>query len=137
MNRRNFPRAAKVEILKRSLVNGIPTCEAVAGGVRCAGTKGLNLHHDDMDAMVLDEDKAVRKLAAADGRMLCKDHHDPITKEQRGVLKKVLRVEAKHIGATKPKGTIQSAGFAKAAPKDRRLTKIANGPSGLARRFGL
>lgn len=119
MNRRNFSRAVKVEILKRSLVGGAPTCEAVERGVRCLCAKGLNLHHEDMDAMVLDEDKALRKLTAADGRMLCKEHHDPITKGQRDVYKKVQRIEAKHLGATAPKAKIQSRGFPKTAKKAR------------------
>ena len=86
--RRNFTRAVKVEILKRSMINGIPTCEEVTGGVRCACQKGLDVHHLKMDAMEVDKSAP---LTAADGVLLCKAHHDPITKGQKGVLKKTLR----------------------------------------------
>lgn len=105
MNRRNFTRATKVEILKRSMVSGIPTCEAIGAGIRCACQKGLDVHHRKMDAMEIDK---AAKLTAADGELLCKPHHDPITKKQRKVLKKALATEAAHLGAKRDKAPIKS-----------------------------
>jgi hypothetical protein len=99
-DRREFKRAIKVAIAKRSMIDGVPTCEDVdEKGVRCLCQKGLECHHDDMDAMLIDKSKP---LTVDDGRMLCAAHHDPITKKQVGVLSKVKRMEAAHLGAEKP-----------------------------------
>ena len=96
MSRREFRRDVRVAILKRATVNGLPTCEAIdPPGVRCACTKGLALHHDTMDAFEIDKS---RPLTVDDGRMLCKAHHDPITKGQRKALARVQAAEARHLG---------------------------------------
>jgi hypothetical protein len=129
--RRNFTRACKVEILKRSMINGIPTCEQMTSGVRCACQKGLDVHHLEMDAMIVDKS---RVLTAADGVVLCKAHHDPITKDQKAVLKKTLAVEAAHLGAKKDKAKIAQP------PKPERPTskldsQRALGRPGLGRQF--
>lgn len=130
MSRREFKRDVRVAILKRSIVNGIPTCEAIDGSVRCSGSKGLELHHDNMDAMQVDK---ARKLTAADGRMLCPTHHDPITKKQRKDLKRVNAAEARHLGDKDPrKQAIPSRG--KVARSTSKLDSIrALGPSALGK----
>lgn len=99
-DRREFRRDVRVAILKRATVNGVVMCEAINAGVRCACTKGLALHHDEMDAMEVDK---TSKLTAEDGRMLCKDHHDPITKKQRKDLSRVQKAEARHLGDKDPR----------------------------------
>lgn len=99
MPRREFSRATKVEIIKRATrPDGQPACENCGAiGVR------LEVHHKDMDAIQIDKS---RKLTAADGELLCEKCHDPITSKQRKILAKALAVEAAHIGASRPKGTI-------------------------------
>ena len=49
-----------------------------------------------------------RKLTAADGQLLCRPCHADITKVQAPVLAKVRAVEARHIGASRPKAEIKS-----------------------------
>jgi hypothetical protein len=135
--RRNFTRAVKVEIVKRSMIKGVPTCEAVISSsipvsgfsiFRCGCTKGLQVHHNDMDAMQVDK---TRKLTAADGELLCKDHHDPITKKQKGVLKKVLKVEAAHLGVKRDKQPVPQRPKSEKPP-----AKVpVPGRTGIARQF--
>jgi hypothetical protein len=127
-NRRNFTRAVKIEIIKRSMVKGVPTCDEVVGALRCVCQKGLAVHHKKMDAMEVDK---TRKLTAADGELLCKAHHDPITKEQKGVLKKTLAVEAAHLGAKRDKQPIPSDPHAlksRARPKHEGRTGLPPRP---------
>lgn len=100
MSRREFHRDVRIAIIKRSTINGAPTCEWLEGNVRCGCQKGLALHHDDMDAMQVDK---TRKLTIGDGRMLCPPHHDPITKRQRKDLARVQAAEARHLGDKDPR----------------------------------
>ena len=87
MNRRNFVRAVRVEIIKRATrPDGQPACE------RCGSIgRKLEIHHRVMDAMETDKS---RKLTADDGEAICSKCHDPITSEQRKVLAKALAQEA-------------------------------------------
>lgn len=129
-NRRNFVRAVKVAIIRRATrPDGQPACER-CGAIGCK----LEIHHIDMDAMVLDEDKG-RKLTADEGELLCEPCHDPITAAQRKVLKKAQKTEASHVGAVRPAGTIPSRPRPERPAKDRTVTKVANGVSELSRRF--
>lgn len=130
MARREFKRDVRVAIIKRSLINGVPTCEAMDGDRRCGCQKSLALHHDNMDAMQVDK---TRKLTIDDGRMLCADHHDPITKKQRKDLKRVHAAEASHLGDKDPrKQAIPSRG--RAPRSTSKLDSIrALGPSALGR----
>jgi hypothetical protein len=99
MNRREFDKRTKVAIVKRSMIEGIPTCERVENEVRCGCTKGLEVNHIDMDAMQVDKS---RKLTANDGENICQPHHKRETKTQMGVLANTLRMEAAALGADKP-----------------------------------
>lgn len=124
MNRQNFLRQAKVDIIRRATrPDGQPACERCGAiGVR------LEVHHRVMDAMVLPEDKK-RKLTAADGEAICQPCHLPVTSEQRKILAKTLAVEAKSVGASRPKGSIPSA------PKAPRVQReLAHGVPEIARR---
>lgn len=131
MSRREFKRDVRVAIIKRSVVNGVPTCEWLDNGVRCGCQKGLALHHDTMDAMEVDK---TSKLTIDDGRMLCPPHHDPITKKQRKDLKRVQAAEARHLGDKDPRTQkIQSPGFPKAAKESRISAKPSLPPRALYR----
>jgi len=99
MSRREFDRRTAVAIIKRSMVNGVPTCERIDEGKRCACTRGLEVNHIDMDAMQIDKS---RKLTPDDGENICKAHHQVETKDQMAMLANTLRMEAAHLGADKP-----------------------------------
>lgn len=136
MNRQPFSRPVRVEIMRRASVNGLPTCERVEDGVRCACVKGLEIHHVRMDATVADADKAARKLTAEDGELLCGLHHDVETKMQVSDLAKALRVEAAHLNAKAPPAKpIASRGFTKVS-KTKAPLRIAAGVPEIMRRFG-
>ena len=135
-HRQNFSRPVKAEIARRA-VNAI--------GEKCCENCGavgvpLELHHLRMDALQTPEAKR-RKLTAADGAMWCEACHDPETAAQRGVLAKVERVEAKHLGtARQTSAPLASRNDLKRAPRaPKRLSedKRCAGPSAFARRFGL
>lgn len=120
-NRNEFDRKTKVQIIKRSMINGTPTCERIedssghgfVGGIRCGCTKGLEVNHKAMDAMKTKK----RKLTVDDGENICKAHHRIETSGQMAMLANTLRMEAKHLGADKP----NKAKIAR-PPKARRST---------------
>jgi hypothetical protein len=131
MNRQEFDKKTRVEILQRAkYADGMPRCEFLyENGQRCHSTKQIEVHHNTkMDAMKSAADKATTKLTAADGLALCKDHHVEETAIQRADLAKAIRVEARNLGADKPK-----RGFAKVS-KEKTPLRVANGINSLMRR---
>ena len=120
-NRQSFPRHVIREIARRA-VNAIgeKACEN-CGAVGVA----LELHHLDMDAMQTAEAKR-RNLTTADGAFWCGPCHKPESARQRVVLAKVERVEAAY-WLPRPQGTIPTRTFPEPAPKNRSMTKRANG----------
>lgn len=103
MSRREFTKSVKVQIIKRATT--------IEGQVRCenpfcrAFVTRWEINHRHMDAMSVDKS---RKLDLLDGELLCIDCHKAVTKAQAPVLAKVLRVEAKHLGARRDKQPIKS-----------------------------
>jgi hypothetical protein len=134
-NRQNFPKGVRLAIILRACVNSVPTCERVENGTRCGCTKGLEVNHVRMDALVADSDKAKRKLTTEDGELICRAHHLVETRQQVADLAKAVRVEAAHLGAKKPTETpIVSRGFAKVS-KDKPPLRVAEGMPNIYRRF--
>lgn len=132
MNRQNFDKKTRVEIVKRAAdKHGIARCEFIENGARCGSQKALEVHHVRQDALVTDIDKAKRKLTAADGLLLCHPHHKEESAIQATDLAKAIRVEARNLGADKPK-----RGFAKVS-KEKPEMRVAAGKSEIARRYGL
>lgn len=130
MNRQEFDKKTRVEIIKRSCDERGPRCEFGAlSGTRCGASKDLEVHHVRQDALVSDVDKAKKKLTASDGILLCKFHHNEESAIQAADLAKALRVEARNLGADKPK-----RGFAKVS-KEKPPMRVASGVSELARRY--
>jgi hypothetical protein len=128
MNRQNFDKKTRVEIIKRAGSR----CEfSTKAGLRCGAMKGLEVHHTAQDALVGDAEKAKRKLTAEDGQLLCRDHHKEESAMQAADLAKAIRVEARDLGADKPK-----RGFAKVS-KEKPEMRVAAGKSEIARRYGL
>lgn len=140
-NRRNFLRPVRVEIVKRATrYDGQQACEQ-CGAVGCR----LEIHHVEMDAMVLDENKKSRKLTAADGKLLCEPCHDVESKKQAPVLAKVLRVEARHLGVrTRSARKLKGPDFQQSEQQAARKAKREANPKivpprrgGIARQYGI
>jgi hypothetical protein len=103
MKRREFSKPIKVEILTRCKVPTGFRCEA-CGAVVATG----HIDHIDPDALQVDKSE---KLTADDGQFLCLPCHSIKTKDDVKHISKAKRIEAKHLGASKPKGTIKSRVF--------------------------
>lgn len=96
--RRNFTKAIRVEIIKRSTRDGVVYCE------RCGlPARRFDIHHREMDAMQTDKS---RKLTAKDGELLCAGKpetcHSIETKAQMPILAKARDTEAYHLNAKPP-----------------------------------
>lgn len=109
MTRRNFPRGARVAIVKRATRGSQIICERC--GISCAR---FDIHHRVMDAMETDKS---RKLTADDGELLCAGPdscHAKETAKQAPVLAKAKARESSHVGARVAKTRkIKSPGFPK------------------------
>jgi hypothetical protein len=114
MARREFSKPIKAEIVRRAMTpDGQVACE---GCGLILGRKPYQIDHTIAEALFLDKS---RKLTAADGKLLGQEccHGPKTAKEDIPTIAKVKRVEAKHLGTAKPKGS-----FPKAA-KPERTTK--------------
>lgn len=118
MSRREFTKSVKAEIVRRAMVGGTIFCEGCG-----LALKSFEIDHTIPDALILDKS---RKLTAADGQLLgncCHRGPDGKTNKDVKAIAKAKRVEAKHVGITRPKQSIQSQGFAKSnKPKRERPT---------------
>jgi hypothetical protein len=132
MSRREFSRAAKVEIIRR----------ATRGGVieRC-GLPTRRFEIDHVIAEALQIDKRAR-LTAYDGELLCSGSremcHGRKTAEQDiPAIAKAKAREAAHVGArTRPFVALKSAQFPKSERSATRQPRPkATGPTAIERRF--
>ena len=134
MKRRNFSQAVKVEIKKRATRDGQTYCEREGCGVLIKPGQG-EVHHLVMDALEVDKK---RKLTSADGAYYCKPCHKKVTKKQAAVLAKVKAVEARHHGAkAPPQRPLRSRGFTPAAKAAKAPVNRVDGPTNIARRWGI
>jgi len=96
--RREFTQKVKVEIIKRcswGIRKINPHCE------QCNQiAHKFEIDHRDPDAMQIDKS---RKLTAEDGWLLCIPCHNAKTKTDVANIAKAKRVEAKHLGARRPR----------------------------------
>ncbi len=124
MARREFTPMVYAEIVRRAMDgNGQLWCEGCGALIK---GKKFHVDHTIADGLVLDKK---RKLTAADGKLLgIECCHAPKTKEDVKVIAKAKRVEARHLGITKPKGAIQSPGFAKTEKTRNGVDKSAIPP---------
>jgi hypothetical protein len=116
MARREFTRSIKAAIVLRAT--------NAAGHVQCEGCglvlgkRPYHIDHTKPDALEVDKS---RKLTADDGKLLGVECcHAPKTKEDRAMIDRAKRREAKHLGIARPAGTIKSAGF----PRARKAREI-------------
>ena len=119
MNRQEFTRAIKVEIIKRATKDGVVYCEG-CGSL----AKRFDIDHTIPDAMKTDKSS---KLTADDGKLLCSGRgdtcHGKKTPNDIASIAKSKRVEAKNIGA-KPaaRRAMQSHGFPEKPAKAEKLS---------------
>ena len=104
--RREFTKAVKVEIIKRAsdTILGL-ACEKCGTAV-----KKFEIDHWIPDGLSVDKSAP---LTAKDGMLLCLPCHATKTAGDVPSIAKAKRIEAKHIGATRPEGKLQSRGFQK------------------------
>lgn len=130
MSRREFPRAVKVEIIKRTTRDSVVYCESCG-----LPTKRFDIDHKKADGLEIDK---TRKLTADDGELLCSGSretcHGRKTAEQDvPAIAKAKRREAAHVGATRPAGRIKSPGFPPSPRAANRVPKIPLQPKVLFR----
>lgn len=106
--RRNFSKAIKGSVIKRATVNGVVYCEGCH-----LPTKRFEIHH-------ILSDREGGEPVIENAKLLCEGTpqscHDIESARQAPIHAKLRDIEAKHIGAVKPKGQIKSAGF---SPSDK------------------
>ena len=105
--RREFSTSARLGMIRRATRGLAVYCELCD----CPCTR-WEYHHIIEEELVVDKSAA---LTCDDGLLICKTPcHDDITATQSiPRVAKAKRREARHLGATRPKGTIKSAGFEK------------------------
>lgn len=115
MTRREFPRAVKVAVIKRSTRDGVVYCEGCGLPV-----KKWRIDHTIADSHggppTIDNAKLLGKCCYAE-----KDARDTT------IAAKLKRVESRHIGATTPQGRIANRGFPQ-REKTPRIDKSALPP---------
>lgn len=115
MTRREFPRAVKVAVIKRSTRDGVVYCEGCGLPV-----KKWRIDHTIADSHggppTIDNAKLLGKCCYAE-----KDARDTT------IAAKLKRVEAHHIGATTTQGRIDNRGFPK-TEKTARIVKVSLPP---------
>lgn len=121
MSRREFPRSVKVARIKAATRDGVVYCEKCS--LPCSKWE---IHHVDPDALT-------GEPTFENSALWCIPCHDEETSRLAPVIAKVKRVEAKHVGATRPKGSIQTRPKAE-KPKADKLP-MPRGPSEIARRY--
>ena len=111
MARTEFTKPIKAEMFRRATVDGTTYCEGCG-----LALKKWDFDHTIADALILDKK---RKLTADDGKLLGTCCHAPKTKQDVKKIAKAKRVEAKHIGATRPKGNFSKRPKQPKAKRDR------------------
>jgi 5-methylcytosine-specific restriction endonuclease McrA len=102
MKRREFPRAVRVEVVKRSTRGGIVYCE------KC----GLPAKKFQIDHIIADAHGGEPVIGNAE--LICETCYSVKNPKDTTIAAKLKRQEAKHLGAkTEPKVKLQSRGFAK------------------------
>lgn len=119
MPRREFSKSVYAQIVHRATNDaGHIVCE---GCGLVLGRKPWHVDHTKPDGLEIDKS---RKLTAGEGKLLGVECcHKPKTKNDVAVISKAKAVEAKHLGITRSKQTMQSRGFAKPEKSASRVTK--------------
>jgi 5-methylcytosine-specific restriction enzyme A len=110
MPRREFPRAVKAAVIKRATREGVTFCE------KC----GALAKRWQVDHVIPDSHGGEPVLENA--MLICEPCYSEKNPKDTTIAAKLKRVEAKHIGASKPQGKLQSRGF-ETAKKPPRIEK--------------
>ena len=100
IKRREFSRAVRVQAIKRATT--------VTGQVFCQ-ICGALCRSFEVDHIIADSHGGEPTLENA--RIVCQSCHAEKSSKDTTTAAKIKRVEAKHLGATKPKAEIKSRGF--------------------------
>jgi len=109
MSRQEFPRAVKVECIKDATRGGVIYCDVCS-----LPAKKFQVDHIIADAH---GGKPVRENA----QIICEPCYLVKNAKDTTIAAKLKRVQAKHIGATKPKGTLRGPSFPAGKPKPQKL----------------
>src|SRR5271163_1393366 len=129
--RREFPKAVKVQIIKRATRDSVIYCE------QCGlPAKRFEIDHTIAENLVIDKSK---RLTAEDGQLLCIGkggcHTVKTAQHDAPAIATARKREAKHIGAAPPAGEIKSRGFAPSDKPKREKREPVPGVTGIARGF--
>ena len=107
MSRRNFTKAIIVARIKASTRDGVVYCDLC--GLPC---RKWEIDHIRADGLL-------GEPTFDNSRLLCVPCHKVKTASDVKAISKAKRVEAKHLGADRPKQKIQSRGFQKKERKEK------------------
>lgn len=113
MTRREFSKAIRVAVIKRATKNSAVYCEACG-----ALAKRFQIDHVRADGLL-------GEPTIENAMLICEPCWRVKNPQDATAIARAKRREAKAIGATRPKQSIKSAGFAKSA---RTLRREARGP---------
>lgn len=108
MARRNFTKAIIVARIKASTRDNVVYCDGC--GLPVKGK--FEIDHIRADGLL-------GEPTFENSRLLCIPCHKDKTKDDVARIAKAKRVEARHLGAVRPKGKIQSRGFVKKERKEK------------------
>lgn len=108
MTRRNFTKSIIVARIKAATRDNVVYCDGC--GLPVKGR--FEIDHIRADGLL-------GEPTFENSRLLCVPCHKQKTAQDIRIISKAKRVEAKHLGATRPKGKIQSRGFAKKERKEK------------------
>ena len=119
--RSEFPRAVRVAVIKRTTRDSVVYCEECG-----CPAKTFEIDHINADGLT-------GKPTIENARLLCTPCHRSKTKADVAAIAKAKRREARHLGASKPKGNIRGPSFAKPEPQ-RKASKPVEKFNSLPRR---
>ena len=99
MSRREFTKAIKVAVVKRAMRDGVVYCESC----------GLPAKRWQIDHRVADAHGG--KPVIENAQLICEPCFAIKNPQDTKIAAKLKRVEARHLGAHRPKAKIKSAGF--------------------------
>lgn len=123
MSRREFPKAVKVAVIKRAARDGVTYCEGCG-----ALAKRWQIDHVRPDGLL-------GEPTIENAQLLGECCYAPKNASDTTIIAKAKRVEARHIGAKRPTGTLKSRGFSKYARDPKPPLETAHGATEIARRF--
>lgn len=111
MNRREFKKSIKIEVIKRATKGGNVICE------KCGAlAKRFQIDHVRPDGLL-------GEPVLSNAELICEPCFKIKNPQDTTAIAKAKRREAAYIGASQPKHTIKSAGFTKSERSERRASQ--------------